>query len=101
MSYEEADAYFNLDYKTKVKFYRGKGCPECGHTGYSGLLPIQELFMMNNEARALVAKGASMLEIEQAAARAGFSSMRYDGLKKVIRGLTTIEEIERVTIEED
>ncbi len=49
----------------------------------------------------LISKGASILEIQERARVAGYQSLRYDGLKKVLRGLTTIEEIDRVTLVEE
>ena len=56
---------------------------------------------MNEEIRGLVAKGASILQIQECAQKYGFQTMRYDGIKKVLRGLTTIEEIDRVTTLEE
>ncbi len=56
---------------------------------------------MTNAIQSMVAKGASIIEIEQEARNTGFKTMRYDGLKKVLRGLTTIDEIEKVTIAEE
>lgn len=94
---EEIEHYFVWDQATDVYFYRGAGCPECNGTGYLGRLAVQELFIMNEEIRSLVAKEASILEIEKTAKRLGFKTMRYDALKKVLRGLTTIDELERVT----
>ncbi len=94
---EEINRYFIWDGKTPVKFYRGKGCIDCFHTGYSGRIAIQEIFIINEEIRAMVAEEASILEINKAARNQGFKTMRYDGFKKVLMGLTTIDEIERVT----
>ncbi|MBU2549089.1 MAG: Flp pilus assembly complex ATPase component TadA, partial [Proteobacteria bacterium] len=85
----------------EIFFYRGKGCPDCGGTGYSGRLAIHEIFIMNESIRSMVARNASILEIEAEARRSGFQAMRYDGMKKVLRGLTTLEEIERVTTAEE
>ena len=52
---------------------------------------------MNHEVRSLIVKQASNLEIENAAQKSGFKTMRYDGIKKVLMGFTSIEEIDRVT----
>ena len=52
--------------------------------------------MPNEEVRALLIEGAPLTKIGDAARRGGFRSLRYDGLKKVLRGLTTIEEVERL-----
>ena len=51
---------------------------------------------MNNELRSLIANNTSIIEIEKTAQASGFKTLRYDGIKKVLRGLTTIDEIERV-----
>jgi len=98
---EEIERYFIWDHKTEVFFYRGRGCFECNQTGYSGRLAMHELFIMTKAIRSMVAKGASIIEIEKEARNTGFQTMRYDGLKKVLRGLTTIDEIEKVTVTEE
>jgi len=97
LSAEEIEKYFIWDKQTDVYFYRGKGCPECNNIGYSGRLAIQEISLINDEIRSLIGKRASALEIENAAKRGGLKKMHYDGMKKVLMGLTTIDEIERVT----
>lgn len=94
---EEIERYFIWDGETKVDFYRGHGCVECFHTGYSGRIAIQELFIVTEYVRSLIARGASIIDINKAAQNEGFKTMRYDGFKKVLMGLTTAEEVERVT----
>lgn len=98
---EERDKHFLCDSGDEVLFYRGRGCAECGNTGYSGRVAIHEAFVLNDEIRELVARNASILDIKKAAYRGGFESMRYDGLKKVLRGLTTIDEIDKATTQEE
>lgn len=93
---EAADRLFARDENEPVIFYRGKGCPECDRTGYRGYVPIYELFALDREIRAMVSKSASPYEIENHVSRNGHRSMRYDGMKKTLRGLTTIEELDRV-----
>ncbi len=90
------ERYFHGDPNREVFAYRGRGCDECNQSGYVGRLAIHEIFIMNEQIRSMVAKGASILEIENEAYQRGFKTMRYDGIKKVLRGFTTIEEIERV-----
>ncbi len=82
----------------EVYFYRAKGCSQCNQTGYAGRIAIHEVILVNDEMRGLMAHGASVFDIQQSARRTGFQTMRYDGLKKVLRGLTTLEEVERVTL---
>jgi len=101
LSPKEIEKLFIWDGKRKVSFYKGKGCSRCNYTGYFGRLAIYEIFIINEEVRALIAKASSILEIQESAKKHGFQTMRYDGLKKVLRGLTTIEEVNRVTIAEE
>ncbi len=85
----------------EIRFWRGAGCEHCHHTGYFGRLAVHEMFVINDEVRSMVSHNASMAEIQAAAARAGFLPMRYDGLKKVLRGLTTLEQVDSVLYLED
>ncbi len=80
-----------------VNMWRGRGCDACHHTGYAGRLAIHEVFMLTEEVRHLVARNASILDIEALAQEHGYRPMIHDGLKKVLRGLTTLAEVERVT----
>ncbi len=94
---DEIERFFVWDQKTKVHACRGRGCAECNNTGYRGRLAIQEVFIINEAIRALIAREASIIDIEQCARDYGFKTMRYDGIKKVLMGYTTLEEVERVT----
>lgn len=98
LSAEEIDEYFIWDRKTPVFFWKEKGCEACNDTGFSGRIAIHELFLLDDEIRMLVANNASILEIEKTAMKNGFKTMRYDGLKKVLRGLTSIAEVDRVIV---
>ncbi len=84
----------------KVPFYRGAGCSECGKSGYRGRVALHELVVITDEMRAMISAGATMTDLARAAKKVGYRPMRYDGLKKVLLGLTTIEEVERITVEE-
>ncbi len=101
LSASEIEQIFEWDGKTGVHFWREKGCDACNGTGFNGRLAIHELFIMNAGIRGLVAKNASILDIQDAAERSGFRTLRYDGIKKVLRGLTTLNEINRVTTAEE
>ncbi|MBT3190994.1 MAG: type II/IV secretion system protein [Verrucomicrobia bacterium] len=81
--------------------YRGNGCIHCGGTGYSGRIGLHELVVVNRTIREQVAKGRPIAEIEAAAHAAGFRSMRSDGLKKAILGMTSLEEVLRVTVADE
>jgi type IV pilus assembly protein PilB len=79
-----------------VGFYRKRGCPRCGQTGYRGRIGIFQLLSMTEEIESLAAAKASREEIEREALRAGMHTMWDDGLAKVAAGLTSIEELTRV-----
>jgi type IV pilus assembly protein PilB len=86
--------YFDDDGLVDVPFYRGKGCPYCRNTGYRGRVAFHELVLITEEIRALISNGNSVQDIVAAARKVGYQPLRYDGLKKVLLGLTTIEQIE-------
>jgi type II secretory ATPase GspE/PulE/Tfp pilus assembly ATPase PilB-like protein len=89
--------YFNDEEFPEVTFYRGRGCPLCNRTGFKGRIAFHELLLVNRRVRTLISKRASQMELAEAAARIGYRPLRYDGLVKVLLGLTTIEEIEAQT----
>lgn len=91
------DDNFEWDGLSEVFFFQGKGCPKCRGTGFLGRLALHEIFIINNETRTQISQNASIMDVESMALKSGFKPLRYDGLKKVLRGLTTIEEVDRVT----
>ena len=84
------------DAKT-VKCYRGKGCSVCNNSGYKGRIALYEIMIVNEEIRKLILEGASAIELKKAAIRGGMKTLRMSGLTKVKEGVTTIEEVLRVT----
>lgn len=96
-SRETLQRYFRDEGLSDVPFFRGRGCPACRHTGYKGRIAFHELVLVTEEVRTLISEGKSAQEITRAAAKVGYRPLRYDGLKKVLLGLTTIEEIESNT----
>ncbi len=96
-SKETLGKYFLDDGLTEVPFYRGRGCNACRNTGYKGRVAFHELVLITEEIRSLISEGKSAQEITKAAAKVGFKPLRYDGLKKVLLGLTTIDEIDQNT----
>jgi type II secretory ATPase GspE/PulE/Tfp pilus assembly ATPase PilB-like protein len=82
----------------KVNFYRGRGCEECRKNGYKGRVGIIETLMMSPKIKKLIVKHAQEYEIKQAARGEGMRTLREDGLEKVRQGLTTIEEVLRVSV---
>ena len=89
--------YFEEDGLEEVPFYRGRGCARCRGTGYHGRIAFHEFVIVTEEIRTLISERRSAQEITRAAAKVGYRPLRYDGLKKVLLGLTTIEEIEQNT----
>lgn len=81
-----------------IQVFRANGCEECNHSGYKGRTGIYELLVMDDEVRELIHEGASEPQIEKAI-RVHTPSIRGDGLSKVLAGVTTIEEVLRVTRE--
>jgi general secretion pathway protein E len=77
--------------------YKGKGCEECQQTGYIGRLGIYELMIVDDEIRALILKNVDSGTLKAKAREHGMITLREDGADKVKRGLTTIEEVTRVT----
>jgi type II secretory ATPase GspE/PulE/Tfp pilus assembly ATPase PilB-like protein len=92
--------YFDDEVLPEITFFRGHGCPACEGTGYKGRIAFHELFLVNQEVRAKISEHASQRDIIEAASKVGYRPLRYDGLKKVLLGLTTIEEIEANTATE-
>jgi len=89
--------YFEDEGLTDVPFYRGRGCNQCRGTGYKGRVAFHELVLITEEIRQLISDRRSAQEITRAASKVGYRSLRYDGMRKVLLGLTTIEEIEQNT----
>jgi type IV pilus assembly protein PilB len=78
----------------KIPLYRGRGCPHCRGTGYRGRVAFHEMVLVTEEMRSHISNGRSVSEITASARKAGYQPLRYDGLKKVLLGLTTIEQID-------
>ncbi len=81
-----------------MAFYRKRGCPRCNQTGYRGRIGIFQLLEMTEELAALAAAKAQREEIERAALATGMRTIWDDGLAKVAAGLTSVEELARVSV---
>ncbi|QPJ62930.1 MAG: type II secretion system ATPase GspE [Candidatus Nitronauta litoralis] len=103
----ECKVSYELDNETKselgikkdrsVKAYRGTGCKNCNTTGYKGRMGIYELLIIDDSIRKLILTKSGAQTIRDRGRKLGMNVLREDGLRKVIRGLTTVEEIMRVT----
>lgn len=88
-----------IDPLTRPILYRAKGCPECHQLGYRGRTGIYELVIFDDRIRTLVHNGAGEQELIRHARSLG-PSIRDDGRRKVLEGVTTLEEVLRVTRED-
>ncbi|HEX7256320.1 MAG TPA: GspE/PulE family protein [Gaiellaceae bacterium] len=79
-------------------FYRKRGCPRCGHTGYRGRIGVYQLLAMTEELESLAVSRASREDIERAAMEGGMRTLWDDGLAKIAAGITSIEELSRVLV---
>ena len=84
---------------SEQKFYKGKGCPECGNKGFSGRIGIYEVLQVTETIRPLISSRVSSDEILEQAKKEGMVTMLQDGLNKVSGGLTTIEEVLKAVLE--
>ena len=85
--------------KKMVRLYYGKGCKVCHNTGYRGRIGIFEVLQLNNEIKKAIVDRKPASDIKDIAIKYGMSTMIDDGIRKVVQGLTTIEEVLRVTKE--
>lgn len=79
-------------------FRRGAGCEHCNGTGYRGRMGIFEIFLISDDIRAMIYENASAARLRARARQDGMRTMREDGIRKVLAGLTTIEEVVSVTV---
>ncbi|MCH7797421.1 MAG: type II/IV secretion system protein [Planctomycetes bacterium] len=87
---------FGLDEQDAKEFQRGKGCPQCGHTGYRGRLGLYELLKFSQPIQTLVEQGGSTKKIRERAIREGMRQMWEDGLEKARLGQTSLHEVAKV-----
>jgi type II secretory ATPase GspE/PulE/Tfp pilus assembly ATPase PilB-like protein len=83
-----------------VTLYRATGCPSCSHTGYRGRKGIFELMTIDDEIRALLSRNVDSKTIKAAATAKGMGTLRADGARKVLTGVTSVAEVIRATEEE-
>ncbi|MDR0521513.1 MAG: Flp pilus assembly complex ATPase component TadA [Planctomycetaceae bacterium] len=98
---ELEEAKMTPEEAAKATFMKGAGCGSCNKSGYRGRMAVFELMMMSAKIREMTFQQASTVEIRRAAKAEGMSTLFMDGIRKVARGLTTIEEVLRVARDED
>jgi type IV pilus assembly protein PilB len=99
-STEEMDlirgAYNPAQQGEKILMYRGKGCKFCNHLGYSGRVGIFEIMPMTNELRNLIMRSTAIHDVKRMARQQGMQTLWESGVKKALRGQTSLEELLRV-----
>lgn len=81
------------DLNQPIKIYHGKGCDECGNTGYHGRVGLYEVLELDNTIKEIILRKGSEHEIETAAIAAGMKTLEHDGVAKMFSGITTPEEV--------
>jgi type IV pilus assembly protein PilB len=92
------EAGYGAEESKTVKIYKGKGCSNCNGSGYKGRAGLYEVMEVDDEIRELILIGASSAELKKKAMERGMITLRRSGLRKVMDGVTTLEEIARETI---
>ncbi|NLY93511.1 MAG: type IV-A pilus assembly ATPase PilB [Myxococcales bacterium] len=91
------DVGFKESELDQVRTFRGKGCETCGGTGYKGRIALYEVMPFGDRLKELVLQGCSSAELKIEMIKLGIKTLRMSGLTKVVEGVTTIEEVVRVT----
>jgi type IV pilus assembly protein PilB len=89
----------NLESLRKLTFMKGTGCDTCSGTGYKGRAGLYEVMALSPELRRMILRGSSVVEIRDQAVSEGMLTLRMDGMKKIERGITTLEEVVKETAE--
>jgi len=89
------------DQTADAKFMKGEGCTHCGLSGFRGRVGIFEIFTMNEEIQQMVYEDVSLVALRNKSRQMGMRSMREDGVRKVLAGVTTIPEILNVTVADE
>ncbi len=88
---------FAQDQAEGITFYKGTGCDSCGSTGYRGRAGLYEIVALSPELRRQILRGASTTELSDQAVKEGMLTLRMDGMVKIKKGVTTLEEVVKET----
>jgi type IV pilus assembly protein PilB len=91
------DVGFKPEEAEGIKVYKGLGCANCANTGYRGRMAIHEILYINPELQDAIVKLRPANELKEIATKHGMRTLRQSGLRKVALGMTTLDEIIRVT----
>ena len=86
------------DYINHSTLKKGRGCANCGYTGYKGRMGLYEVFVLGEEIQNLIYNKETASVIREAARKSGMRTLREDGLRKAAAGTTTLEEVLSITI---
>ncbi len=92
------DIGFTKEEADTIKCYKAKGCDKCSNTGYKGRIAIYEVMPVSDDIKELILEGASGIELKRTSIRLGMKSLRMSGLTKIKEGVTSTEEVLRVTL---
>jgi type IV pilus assembly protein PilB len=92
------DLGVKLEIAQKLQLFKGAGCRTCSNTGYKGRIAIYECMAFTEPLKELVLQGASTAEVKAEAIRGGMKSLRMSGIEKLVGGVTTVEEVLRVSV---
>jgi type IV pilus assembly protein PilB len=92
------DFGFSEDQAARTELVKGAGCKTCNGSGYKGRVALYEVMRFNESLKEMVLQGASTAELKAAAIRGGMMSLRAAGIEKISAGVTTVEEVGRVTM---
>ena len=82
---------------SNLKFYKGAGCPHCGNLGYQGRIAVSELVAINQELREIINEGGDTVLAQKVLAKQDFMTLSQDCLIKALKGMTTVDEVMRVS----
>ncbi len=88
---------FSEEEAKAIRCHKGKGCTACNGSGYRGRIALYEVMSLKDELKEMILEGASADELKKTAVRLGMRTMRMSGLAKVKSGITSVEEVLRVT----
>lgn len=94
------DIGFSPDEAKTMKSYKGQGCSKCGDTGYKGRIALYEVMPVKDDLKELILRGGSASELKKTAVQLGMKTLRMSGLTKIKEGVTSIEEVLRVTFKD-
>ena len=90
----------DLSERSDARFMKGMGCPRCYNQGARGRFGVFEIFQVNDEIEKLIYSGGTSAQMRSVAKELGMRTMREDGVRKALAGMTSLEEVLSVTVDE-